>query len=180
MIKYLILGLEASTTRVVSQIIASNLNIIDEYWQWDGHDQVSNSEFLVVHRSLPYGKPLSDVEPRKTFPTFEYIKEFDYVIMVTRDWHCALASKVKYQQPNKKSAYIENGEGINLMKKILEDLDNVYLFSYESAFLLQDIYLKFFLRSVNIELTKNLIIKDINEKYFNLNKLVLEYLKDEL
>jgi hypothetical protein len=179
-IKYLVVGLEASTTRVVSQIIASNLNIIDEYWQWDGHDQVSDDRFLVVHKSLPYGKPENDVEPRKSFPSIDYIKEFDYVVMVTRDWHCALASKVKYQQPNKKNAHVENREGIDLMRKILEDLDNVYLFSYESAFLLQDSYIKNFLSSINIELSKNLVIKDINEKYFNLNKLVLEYLKDKI
>jgi hypothetical protein len=180
MIKYLVVGLEASTTRVVSQLIASNLNIIDQPWDWDGHLEIANDSFLVVHRSLPYGKPENEIDPRTTFPSIDYMKEFDYVVLVTRDWHCALASKIKHQQPNKKNAHLENNEGLKIMRTMLKDLNNVFLFSYESAFLLQDSYLRNFLKSIDIELNKNLIIKDINEKYFNLNKLILEYLKNEI
>jgi hypothetical protein len=180
MIKYLVVGLEASCTRVVSKLIAVNSGIIKSQEEWDGHDEILNDQYSVTHRSMPHGRILSESEPRNSFIDIDYAKGFDYVIFVSRDWHCSLASKVRVQQPSKKNAINEHWNGIYKIKDLLNNLDNTYLFSYETAFLFQESYLKLFLKSINLETNYMIKIEDVNEKYFNLNKLVLEYLKDQI
>lgn len=156
--KYLVAGLESSCTRIVSKLIAYNLDIIKGEDEWDAHDSVFDSVNLVSHRSIPHG-----VENKYIDEDFADI--FDCVIISTRDWNCSLLSKVEKHQHNMIEANSEHLTGLLSIKNILKSHINVHIFSSESAFLLQDSYTIPFLKSIGIENPKHMEFDNPNRKY---------------
>lgn len=159
--RYLIVGLENSATKVVAKIFASNLNINNAH-KYDGHKSVSDKENLVQHYSFPYGenRPKKD---RNYHPEVNE-KDWDYIIIVTRDFNCSLKSKVKAHQPNKDLAIQEHEDGKNNLKKIIK-FKNTKVFSYESWAILEDDYVEKFLSEYNITYNQKQKVKDINKKH---------------
>jgi hypothetical protein len=156
--KYLVAGLESSCTRIVSKLIAYNLDIIKDKEEWNGYDLINDSNNLVVHRSIPHG-----IENK--YIDVSFANEFDYVIISTRDWNCSLISKVERHQHNIIEANIEHVSGLLHIKNIIENHKNVYIFSSESAFLLQHCYTVPFLKSVGIKSPKHIKFSNPNRKY---------------
>jgi hypothetical protein len=159
--KYLITGLESSCTKIIARTIALNLNIIKDIKDWDGHEQISNDHNLVVHRSLPHGNLTRD-----NFISSSYASEFDYIVISIRDWNCSLESKIKTHQPDSKKAEQEHDDGVKHIKDIyINNIDKVYLFSYETAFIMQDLYLINFMKNIGIQNYTHVPFTNINKKY---------------
>ena len=142
MAKYVVVGLECSTTKNLSKVIANNLGIAhsDKY---DGNIEIEDEYHKVQHFSYPYGQ-------RDHFP--EVIEgEWDFVVICTRDFYCSLKSKINYpHQRDKDKANKEHLEGIEKLKNVAK-LNNVHFFSYETWYLLQDVYMENFLKEINVE-----------------------------
>jgi len=159
--KYLVLGLESSGTRIVSQLIAINLGVIDKADDWDiyNNDNVFNENFLVTHKSLPHGN-------RDNYIKIDQCREYDYIIIASRDFNASLISKINNHQPDKKSSFKEHSYGIKVIQDIISLIkDNVFIFSLESAFLIQDPYVENFLSKINIKYSKNIIFYNLNKQY---------------
>lgn len=157
---FLVVGLESSCTKFVSNLLALNLNIIDKPLKgWDGNAPIENNEYRVVHRSLPHWQ-------RENFISLEYASSFDNIIICTRDFYCSLLSKNKIHQLDKEKANLEHERGVLLLKEIFNSLeDKITIFSYESSFLLGDSYVEKFLRKFQINNYNKVEILDINRKY---------------
>jgi len=155
---FLIVGLEASCTKYVSRLIAANLNIIKTGDDWDGREVVKNAMFSVTHRSLPHGY-------RNYFISEDYYKKFDQIVVVIRDLYCSFVSKMATHQSNLNSASQEHEMGRKVLREILSKRRNVEMYSYESAFVIGQIYNEKFLRSLGIKSTVQIPIQDINRKY---------------
>lgn len=156
--KYLVVGLESSCTRAVSQMIAYSLGIINSPDDWDGHEEAEGSGMAVYHRSMPH-------HYRDYFVDENFASDFDFVIVVTRDWNCSLESKILYHTPDRISAIREHTMGAEYIKRIVSSLNNVFIFSYETAFLLQDCYTIPFLKNISIKDPRHIEFKNVNEKY---------------
>lgn len=154
---FLVVGLEASCTKYVSRLLALNLGLISDSDGWDGHDEVSNDRYLVVHKSLPHGL-------RNNFIKEQDYKKFDVVIIAVRDLYCSFISKIKTHQPNVKSAVLEHEIGRKILGEILQKTE-AKVYSYESAFVIGKSYNDSFLKGLGIRQTKNIEIDDINRKY---------------
>lgn len=163
--KYLVIGLESSATRLVSKIIALNLGMINNIDEWDGVDKIKSENFLVEHRSLPYGHR----DTKFYYINESYVKNFDVIVITTRDINCIIKSKLENHQPNLDKCLYENKKSIKILKKIINLNDNVYLFSIESAVILKDVYIKKFLSDLGITLIKSVKINNLNERYIKLN-----------
>lgn len=158
---YLVVGLESSCTRVVSKMIALSLSIINNEDEWDGHEEVFDLNNRVVHRSLPHGKYTRD-----NFISADQASEFDKIIVCTRDWNCSFISKTKMHQPNIGVALEEHRVGNEFLKKIYEkNIDKCVIFSYETAYLIQEIYTKKILKEIGIENSVHIPFTNVNEKY---------------
>ena len=155
--KYLVTGLESSSTKIVTKLISYNLNLIDDVSNWDGHEFVCDEENLVVHKSIPHG--LED-----TFIDQNFINNFDYVILCTRDWNCSLLSKIESHEHNVIEANNQHLRGVEIIKNFIGN-DNVFIFSSETAFLFQESYTKNFLNSVGILDARHLSFENPNRKY---------------
>lgn len=157
---FLIIGLESSCTKFVSTLLAVNLNVIDNpIKDWDGDMPIENKDYKIVHKSLPHSE-------RDNFISLEYASSFDNIIICTRDFYCSLYSKNKIHQLDIEKAKSEHKQGSLVLKQIFDILKNkVEIFSYESAFLLGNIYIGQFLDRYNITNHKYLEILDINKKY---------------
>jgi len=155
--KFLVTGLESSSTKIVSRLIAQNLNLIDHIDNWDGHDFVFDENNLVIHRSIPHG--IDDY-----FVDDQFLEEFDIVVLCTRDWNCSLLSKIEHHEHNVVKASTQHMDGIKVIKNILNKKE-VFIFSAETAFLLQDSYTAPFLKSIGIENPKHTDFENPNRKY---------------
>jgi hypothetical protein len=161
MIKYLVVGLTSSCTKIVARMIALNLGIIEDIGDWDGREDIESEQFLVSHRSLPHGhRNLKDrwIDPRMSL-------QYDYTIIVTRDINCSRISTVKDHQPDKALAMKEAEQGVEILKDILDNNLDVYFFSYETAQILQDHYTIPLLQSLGIKSPEHAYFKNINKKY---------------
>lgn len=156
--KYLVAGLESSCTRIVSKLVAYNLNIINDIEEWNAHDSIFNNDYLVTHRSIPHGT-------ENIFIDDDFIKLFDYIVISTRDWNCSLLSKIERHQHGVIEANLEHLTGIETIKNILSKHNNVHIFSSEAAFLLQEFYTIPFLKSMGIMEPKHLYFDNPNRKY---------------
>ena len=156
--KYLVTGLESNCTRIVSKLIAHNLGITKDSNSWDGHHDIFDENNLVSHRSIPHGIENKYIDD-------EFISLFDHVIVTTRDWNCSLLSKVENHQHNIIEANNEHLAGLVVIKNILKDYSNAYLFSAETAFLLQDSYTLPFLKNIGIQEPKHIYFENPNRKY---------------
>lgn len=159
--KYIVVGLESTGTRIVSQMIANNLGIIKNYLDWDPYesDDVFNDKYLVTHQSLPHAE-------RDNYIGLKEISKYDYIILTTRDWNCSLISKINNHQPDFNSATDEHKRGIVVMKNIINSFNNkVYIFSLESAVIFQSLYVNKFLKQININFNKTPYFYDLNKKY---------------
>lgn len=154
--KYLVIGLESSCTRYFARLLALNLGIIGDPSDWDGHYEVQNDLHMVVHRSLPHGTRHNYVDDWHTY---------DVVVMCTRDIHCTLQSKTTWHQPVRYLAEEENDKGRKILRDVIANR-GCYLFSYETAWLLGDIYIEKILESLGLDYKKKLDLHDINHKYF--------------
>lgn len=155
--RYLVTGLESSCTKIVSRLIAYNLNIISSIDEWSGHDEIADDKNLVCHRSIPHG-------PGNYFIDDDFINSFDKIVVCIRDWNCSLLSKIENHQHNPILAYEEHKRGTEIIKKIISN-NSVYIFSSEAAFLLQDSYITFFMQSLNISNVKSIVFENSNNKY---------------
>lgn len=159
--KYIVIGLESTGTRIVSQMIANNLEIIEDISEWDPYnsDDVLNDYYLVTHKSLPHSE-------RDNYISLEEIDQYDYIIITTRDWSCSLVSKLENHQPDPASAIDEHKVGASIMRQITDFLSHkVYIFSIESAVILQDVYIEYFLKQLDIKLNHRVDFYDLNKKY---------------
>ena len=155
--KYLIFGLESSCTRIVAKIIAKNLGLIESLDDWDGHNDIDNGVTFVSHRSMPH-------EFRDNYITPEFTNNFNYVILVTRDWNCSLKSKINNHHPDPEEARKEHLRGVEYIKNII-DSRKIFIFSYETSFLLQEKYTIPFLKSLGIKNPVHIDFENANEKY---------------
>ena len=155
--KILVTGLENSCGKVVSKILAQNLKV-EGHEEYDGNMRVLDDNHLVSHMSLPSGE--------RTFFFIPKIKDWDAIIVVTRDYNCALESKVRTNQTDRKFAIQENEKGLYILSGMMK-FDNVHVFSYESWFLLGDAYVSKILKNIGIEYTDTLQAENCNEKYIN-------------
>lgn len=162
---YLVTGLESSTTKLVAKLLAYNLDIIYDLnvKTWDGNWEISNEYNKVTHRSIPHGD-------QDLYIDGEYASQFDFVIIVTRDWYCSLRSKVATHQPNFGTAAMEHVKGRACLLDIFDTFEDQYnerlfLFSYETAFILRRRYLEAFFKNLGISKPKTTKILDINGKY---------------
>jgi hypothetical protein len=155
--KYLVTGLESSSTKILSKLIAYNLELIDSPDNWDGHEFVFDDNNLVVHRSIPHG--LDDF-----FIDEDFVNEFDYVIISTRDWNCSLLSKIKSHEHDVIKANEQHLKGLDIIKLLINNKGS-YIFSSETAFLLQESYTSQFLKTIGIENTKHVVFENPNRRY---------------
>ena len=153
--KILITGLENSCGKIVSKLIAQNLKV-EGHEDYDGNMRVIDDNHIVSHMSLPSGE--------RTFFFIPKIKDWDAIVVVTRDYNCALESKVRTNQTNRKFAIQENEKGAYILSGMMK-FDNVHVFSYESWFLLGDLYVKKFLNQFSINYSKKTSPENINKKY---------------
>ena len=156
---FLVVGLESSCTRYVSQMIALNLGLISDVSEWDGHEKVKNKEYLVVHKSLPHGS-------RDNFIDRGFWSGFDVVVVCTRDLNCCLGSKIKNHQRDRQKAVEEQNTGRRVLAEILATRPDAVVYSYESAFSTGQIYNHRFMASVGVIYKRPVEIEDINSKYF--------------
>jgi hypothetical protein len=155
--KFLVTGLESSSTKIVSKMIAQNLNLIDHVDNWDGHDFVFDENNSVVHRSIPHGTDDYFIDDK-------FIEGFDFIILCTRDWNCSLLSKIEHHEHNVLKASQQHMQGIEVMKNILNK-NKTFIFSAETAFLLQESYTVLFLKSIGIDNPKHTNFENPNRKY---------------
>lgn len=152
---FLVTGLESSCTRHVSILIASNLGLVRGIW--DGHDRVKGEHFSVTHRSLPHGT-------RQFFIDREYWMSFDTLVICTRDINCSLESKIKTHQGNRLEAIREQEMGVVAMREMARSR-RVYVYSYESAFLLGRAYNEMFFSGIGVPYRIHVETDQINSKY---------------
>lgn len=168
---YLVIGLESSCTKFVAKLIAVNSGVIKNFDDWLGFHSISDGTILVSHRSLPHGD-------RDNFISLQEIELYDKVVICTRDFNCSLLSKNKDHQEDLKEAYNEHIEGSLMLQMILSSLENKpYLFSYETALIMQNAYLHRFLDDIGLYPRVLPEVKNVNLKYVNPEKLgeVVEY-----
>ncbi len=163
MSSYLIVGLESSTTKLVAQLIAYNLDITKSIKEWKGDWSISNDKHSVTHRSIPHSD--SDI-----YTTSTDCADYDFIIIVTRDWYSSLKSKISTHQPNVGLATLEHLRGRQCLVDIIEKYKyqinhKMFFFSYETAFILKKAYIESFLISMGFVNPKLTRIKDINGKY---------------
>lgn len=156
--KYLITGLESTCTRIASKLIAYNVGLTKDPDDWDAYHDIFNDNDLVSHRSIPHGIENKYIDD-------EFVSIFDHIIITTRDWNCSLLSKVENHQHNVIEANNEHLAGIVVIKNILKDYGNSYIFSAETAFLLQDSYTLPFLKNIGIKEPKHIYFENPNRKY---------------
>lgn len=161
MSKYIVIGLESTATRLVSRLIAINLGIIADENDWDGIGNISDENNSVTHSSMPYGQG-----SLRHIPDKKYIKSFDFVIITTRDINCVISSKLNIHDKNIDSILTDNKKSLNILSSIIKDKSQCYIFSYESAVMLQESYTRFFLKQLNIDMIKHILFVDKNKKYF--------------
>lgn len=155
--KYLVVGLESSCTKAVAQMIAYSLGISNTPDSWDGHEEIKSDVHQVCHRSMPH-------HFRDSFIDYEFASRFDYTVVVTRDWNCSLKSKILNHTPDYNEAVREHLAGIQAIKNILKN-NKAVIFSYETAFLLQEDYTLPFLYSIEIDNPRHVEFFNVNEKY---------------
>lgn len=159
--KYLVIGLESTCTRIVSRLIALNLGLISDINEWNGEDRIESNDYSVTHRSIPHGSRLE----KRIFPSLKDVLDFDVVVITSRDINCSLQSKTVSHQPDIDTAIKENDIGITNLKEIIENKNSI-IFSYESAQVFQDAYVKQFLKSLDIDNPITIQFENINKKYF--------------
>lgn len=137
-------------------MIAYNLGLIDSIDEWDGHNDINNGVTFVCHRSMPH-------EFRDNYINKDFINNFNYVILVTRDWNCSLKSKINNHHPDPEEAMKEHSRGLEYIKNIIDN--RTFIFSYETSFLLQDYYTIPFLKSLGIKNPEHIVFDNVNEKY---------------
>lgn len=156
--KYLVTGLESTCTRIVSKLVAHSVGLTKDANEWDAYNDIFNENHLVSHRSIPHGIENNYIDD-------EFVRMFDYIIITTRDWNCSLLSKVENHQHNIIEANNEHLTGLVVIKDILKNYNNAYIFSAETAFLLQDSYTLPFLKMLGIEEPKHIYFENPNRKY---------------
>ena len=155
----LVIGLESSCTKIVGQMLAINFGLIDSVSNWDGHEFVEDDQVSIVHRSLPHGR-------QGNFLSEEFFLRFTDVIVVTRDWSSSLKSKLHTHNRDNYSAMIEHVTGVGILKGIVANANiNSFVFSYESALLLQEAYTIDFMKQLKIENPQHIKFTDVNNKY---------------
>ena len=161
MSKYLVIGLENSTTKNMSKIIAQNLKIknCDSY---DGNYELKDESNHVKHISYPYGE-CRPKNSRNHYPKVTE-NEYDFIVICIRDFYCSRRSKQASHQPDKKLCDKEHEDGKFKLQKIAS-YSNSYFFSYEAWFILGDIYMEKFLNSIDINYKVKTIPLDINSKH---------------
>ena len=162
--KYLITGLESSCTKVFARSLAETLNITG--WEnYTGCNEIGSERFLVSHLSLPHGRrKLETCVELNLFPNI-VPGEWEHVVMCTRDYNCALRSKMISHQPRHHVSIAEQQIGMSQMRELV-GIDNVHVFSYESWRLLGVGYMrKFYKRHLGIEYKSKISVKEINNKH---------------
>lgn len=163
--KYLILGLTSSCTKIVARMIAMNLGIIDDIEQWDGRNDIENNKFFVSHRSLPhFHRSMPD-----RWIDDSFARGYDDIILVTRDINCSMIASIRDHQPSVQLAKKENEQGIKIIKEIIDARPDLSIFSYETAYILQDHYTIPFLNNLGIKNAQHVYFKNVNKKYIGEN-----------
>lgn len=157
--KVFVTGLECSCTKIVSKIIADNLEIQNaEYY--DGNRNIADDSHFVSHNSLPAGSGFNRVfkKPKS--------QNWDHIVIVTRDYNCSLLSKMKNDYNNEKTYHKEHIKGSKILKEIIK-YDNSIVFSYESWQLIGDNYCEDWLKSLGISYKYKVSPIEVNGKYLN-------------
>jgi hypothetical protein len=165
MYKILVIGLESSCTKYVARLIAFNLKIVP--FSWDGNDTVFDDRFLVRHRSIPWGH-----ESRQSPIDVKTVhRDYDKIVIVTRDFNCSLLSKIKDHQPEVSIAREEHAQGVVILRRLSRHLSKnmcgykLHYFSYETAYIMRTVYVRRFLRELGISSPIYQRCKEINAKH---------------
>lgn len=149
MARYAIIGLECSVTKALSRIVARNVKPSLTHKEddrerkgFDGHKNIGDEHNFVQHYSLPYGKRDNYPEPLS--------QDWDYILICTRDFWCSMNSKMRTHARDRKAARSQHDKGIGVLRRLAE-YDNSYVFSYESWYLLGEVYMRDFLKQVGVE-----------------------------
>jgi hypothetical protein len=142
-------------------MVALNLGIINNIEEWDGRNDIETEELLVTHKSLPH---FHRSMPNRWLDISEVL-QYDKIILVTRDINCARISSIRDHQPNKILAKQEAERGIEIMKDILTSRPDSFIFSYETAQILQESYTIPFMKKLGIQNPNHVEFKNVNQKY---------------
>ena len=153
--KVFVTGLESSCTKVVSKIIADNLEIQDAK-HYDGNRNIAADFHFVSHNSLPAGSNRIFKKPNP--------QNWDHIVIVTRDYNCSLLSKMKDDYDNEKTYHREHIKGCKILSEIV-NYDNSIVFSYESWQIIGNNYCKSFLKSLDIVYKYKVEPLEINGKH---------------
>lgn len=159
MYRYLVIGLESTGTRVVSKLLALNLNIISHESEWDAVDEINDGVNSVTHRSMPHGIKGDD----RFIPSVGYIETFDRIIITTRDINVVKISKLKHDS-DADSILIDNDICTAILRAVM-NTKMCHIFSYESAVMLQDSYIENFFHAMGIRAGKYIEFSNENKKY---------------
>lgn len=155
----LVVGAESTCTRYLSKLVAINLGLIESDTAWDAVDKIEKHGTSVAHRSLPYGG-------RDDFVDLDYCKNFDLVLVTTRDQFCSLAGKARVHQNDRAKAQEEQDRAFAVLGEIVEHCGRVHIWNYEAASQLGETYHRQFFRRAGLPFRRHVEVNEINGKYF--------------
>ncbi|MBD3196226.1 MAG: hypothetical protein GF317_14305 [Candidatus Lokiarchaeota archaeon] len=176
--KYLVVGLEASGTKMVAKYTAMQLGITDKFNDWKGRNRIKNKQNEVIHRSLPYGtrKTIKDRPYYAVHEHFGLPKEVKIIICI-RDITATFLSSLKNHNKENIALTVNNMQtGLKYIYSYLKSKYKCFIFSYEMALFLGIKYFweinKFF--ELPIYKNKTFEIKNGNFKYYDItNKIYM-------
>ena len=155
----LVVGAESTCTRYLSTLVAINLGLIDSETAWDAVDKIEKHGTSVTHRSLPHGS-------RDNFVDLDYCKNFDLVLITTRDQFCSLAGEARIHQNDIAKAQEEQDRAFAVLAEIVEHCGRVHIWNYEAASQLGETYHRQFFRRAGLPFRRHVEVNEINGKYF--------------
>lgn len=133
----IVTGPECSGSTFIAQIVAHTFRLGGLFQEWSGRGQLGDS-VVVLHRSQPHGDGhyLTLEQFEDLFPG--YILKF---IVCTRDRTVMGMSNLARRNKDAHQHHIEIERAISIMKDVIASRHPVFLWSYETFMLLQNVYL---------------------------------------
>lgn len=152
--KVLVFGPESSGSALITRIVAAHIGI-----KIGGYGRSVRINNVIHHISLPMG-------PNAIYPPVEeMVEEFTHVIITTRDTTISQLSKGRRFKKKRRKAEVENETAAYLIRRVLLQDINYFIWSYETFILLGDTYLNTLLSWLDLKPTPYEHITDQNKKY---------------
>lgn len=157
-----VVGMESSGSRTISTAIGNALKMNTK--NWDGTDKFTDYH-TIYHRSIPFGHK-GDIPDVKAILE-EYPNHDKYIVLTTRDKNISETSRLKKYilKRGRQQILEETLIAQELSKYILENFDKVFIWSYETFLLLEDVYLQKLYKFLSIKSDHMPKLKDGNKKY---------------